>query len=119
MVRLGPPGTFDDSGCTGGCLIEQGGNQHLFYSGWSLAVDVPFTFFIGCAVSSDGGRTFEKVSPAPVLGRNRIDPYLTASPAILVEGGVWRMWYVSGTGWSPDAKPEPNYLIRYAESHDG
>lgn len=119
QIGLGRPGTFDDSGCTGGCLVENEGRQHLYYSGWSLAVDVPFLFFIGCAASTDGGRTFSKVSDAPVLGRSRIDPFLTASPAILIEGGVWRMWYVSGTGWSADTKPEPNYLIRYAESTDG
>ena len=29
------------------------------------------------------------------------------------------MWYVSGTGWTMGQHPEPNYLIRYAESTDG
>ena len=99
--------------------MESSGAQYLYYSGWSLAKDVPFLFFIGCAVSTDAGATFEKVSPSPVLGRSRIDPFLTASPSIVIEGGIWRMWYVSGTGWSEDADREPSYLIRYAESHDG
>ncbi len=118
VVGLGPAGAFDDSGVTGGCLVKSGRTQYLYYSGWSLPGDVPFLFFIGCAISTDG-RTFEKVSNAPVLGRSSLDPFLTASPAILIEGGVWRMWYVSGTGWSSDARPEPSYLIRYAESTDG
>ena len=118
VIGLGATGTFDDSGVTGGCLVSVGAGQHLYYSGWSLPGDVPFVFHIGCAVSSNGS-TFEKVSDAPVLGRSSIDPYLTASPSILVEGGVWRMWYVSGTGWTADPRPEPNYLIRYAESRDG
>jgi hypothetical protein len=117
MVRMGQPGTFDDSGVTGGCLVSNGRAQHLYYSGWSLDVEVPFLFFIGCAVSTDDGATFEKVSHSPVLGRSRVDPFLTASPSILVEGGTWRMWYVSGTGWGADN--EPSYLIRYAESDDG
>jgi hypothetical protein len=119
VVRLGRPGAFDDSGVTGGCLVTAGAAQFLYYSGWSLPGDVPFVFFIGCAVSKDGGQSFEKVSGAPVLGRSKIDPYLTASPSILIEGGVWRMWYVSGTGWTTGSRPEPNYLIRYAESDDG
>jgi len=119
VVRMGPRGTYDDSGVTGGCLVVEGGAHHLYYSGWSLDVEVPFLFFIGCAVSTDGGATFEKVSESPVLGRNRFDPYVTASPSILVEGGTWRMWYVSGTGWSSGEKPEPNYRICYAESDDG
>jgi hypothetical protein len=119
LVRIGPRGAFDDSGVTGGCLVDEGAHLHLYFSGWSLAVDVPFLFFIGCAVSTDRGASFEKVSAAPVLGRNRFDPYLTASPSVLVEGGVWRMWYVSGTGWKSGSNPEPNYNIRYAESSDG
>ena len=119
IVRMGQPGTFDDSGVTGGCLVSNGNAQHLYYSGWSLAVEVPFLFFIGCAVSTDRGATFEKVSQSPVLGRSRVDPLLTASPSILVEGGTWRMWYVSGTGWGADSHREPSYLIRYAESNDG
>ena len=119
IVRMGQPGTFDDSGVTGGCLVSNGNAQHLYYSGWSLAVEVPFLFFIGCAVSTDRGATFEKVSQSPVLGRSRVDPLLTASPSILVEGGTWRMWYVSGTGLGADSHREPSYLIRYAESNDG
>lgn len=119
VIRLGNRGEFDESGVTGGCIVHSGGARHLYYSGWSLPGDVPFVFFIGCAVSTDAGRTFEKVSRPPVLGRSGVDPYLTASPSVLIEGGVWRMWYVSGTGWSAGPRPEPNYLIRYAESLDG
>lgn len=119
VVRFGPPGTFDDCGATGGCIVVRNGKQHLYYSGWSLAVEVPFLFFIGCAVSIDGGRTFAKASPSPVLGRTTFDPYLTASPSVLVEGGTWRMWYVSGTGWSESTPREPSYRICYAESRDG
>jgi hypothetical protein len=118
VVRLGPSGAFDDSGVTGGCLVTNGGAQYLYYSGWSLPGDVPFLFYVGCAMSADG-KSFEKVSPEPVLGRSRTDPFLTASPSVLIEGGIWRMWYVSGTGWSEGPRREPNYNIRYAESTDG
>jgi hypothetical protein len=119
VVRFGPPGAFDDCGATGGCLVSRGETHYLYYSGWSLAIEVPFLFYIGCAVSNDAGRTFEKISSAPVLGRSRLDPFLTASPSILVEGGVWRMWYVSSTGWTTGTRVEPDYNIRYAESTDG
>jgi hypothetical protein len=117
LVRIGPRGAFDDSGVTGACLVNHDGRRYLYYSGWNRGVAVPFLFFIGCAVSGDGGDRFEKVSAAPVLGRTRLDPYLTASPSVLVESGTWRMWYVSGTGW--ESEDEPSYNIRYAESTDG
>lgn len=119
IVRIGERGSFDDSGVTSACLVADGDHRFLYYSGWSLDVEVPFLFFIGCAVSDDAGASFRKVSVGPVLGRSRIDPYLTASPSVLIEGGLWRMWYVSGTGWSRDPKPQPNYRICYAESKDG
>jgi len=116
LVRLGRSNRFDESGVTVGCLVADKDRLYLYYSGWSLPPDVPFLFYIGCAVSTDGGKSFEKVSDEPVLGRSRLDPYVTASPSILIEGGLWRMWYVSGTGWDGN---EPNYNIKYAESTDG
>jgi hypothetical protein len=52
--------------------------------------------------------------------RSATDPYLTTTPWVLVEGGTWRMWYVSGTGWEvADEGPRHRYHIRYAESDDG
>jgi hypothetical protein len=120
VLGLGELGTFDDSGVTGSCLVEHEGRLYLYYSGWSLGVTVPFYFYVGLAVSDDGGLTFERVSKAPVLERDAVDPYLTASPSVLIENGVWRMWYVSCARWElVNGKPRHYYHIRYAESPDG
>lgn len=120
LVAPGPPGAFDESGCSMSCLVEHAGRLHLYYTGWTLGRTVPFYLAIGLAVSDDGGRTFEKVSPAPVLGRHRVDPFLCASPSILVEGGVWRMWYISAVRWEERPEgPRHHYLVKYAESRDG
>ena len=120
VLGLGELGAFDDSGVTMSCIVRHNGADYLYYTGWSRGVTVPFYLFAGLAASGDGGRTFERVSPAPVLERNAVDPYLTASPFVLIEAGVWRMWYVSATGWTLDAgKPRHQYHIRYAESADG
>jgi hypothetical protein len=56
-----------------------------------------------------------------VIGRSTFDPYLATSPWVIVEKGLWRMWYASGTGWSGDGDKEPrhHYRITYAESDDG
>jgi hypothetical protein len=120
VLRPGALGAFDDSGVTGACLVRHEDREYLYYSGWSLGVTVPFYFFVGCAVSGDGGQSFERVSTAPVLERDAVDPYLTASPWIVVEDGRWRMWYVSGTGWDVvDGRPRHRYHVKYAESADG
>jgi hypothetical protein len=83
-------------------------------------VTVPFYFYVGLAISDDGGETYRKVSAAPILERNEVDPYLTASPFVLIEGSIWRMWYVSSTGWElRNGRPQHYYHIKYAESCDG
>ena len=80
------------------------GVKYLFFTGWSRGVTVPFYLAAGVAISDDDGRTFRRVSLGPLLDRNAVDPYLTASPFVLVDKSGWRMWYVSGTGWEPSPR---------------
>ena len=120
VLGLGTLGAFDDNGVTSSWIVNDSGKKYHYYSGWSLGVTVPFYFYIGLAVSTDGGLTFDRFSRAPVLGRNEVDPYLTASPCVLRDDDRWRMWYVSGTGWEiKNGKPQHRYHIKYAESADG
>jgi hypothetical protein len=120
VLDLGTLGTFDDSGVVTSCLVRDGSRRYLFYTGWSRGVSVPFYLGIGLAVSDDA-HTFVRVSRAPVVERSDADPFQTASPFVAIEGDRWRMWYVSGTGWTTrhDSPAEPCYNIRYRESRDG
>lgn len=119
-VERGPLGAFDHSGVTNSCVVTHEGGKFLYYTGWVLGVAVPFYFYIGLAISDDGGETYRKHSLAPVLGLGPDDPFLTASPSVLIENGTWRMWYVSGTGWKiENDRPKHYYHIKYAESKDG
>jgi hypothetical protein len=120
ILEPGPLGTFDDSGAMGASLVVHEGRKYLYYIGWTRGVTVPFYTFVGCAVSEDGGETFERVSAGPVLERSNVDPYLTTSPWVMIDEGRWRMWYASGTGWPlRDGSPQHRYHIQYAESRDG
>jgi len=119
-IGLGRLGAFDDSGATSSWLVVHEGRQYQYYTGWSLGVTVPFYFYIGLAVSDDNGASFHKVSEAPILERSSVDPFLTASPCVLIEDGAWRMWYVSAVRWElRDGQPMHYYHVRYAESADG
>jgi len=119
-LELGPLGSFSDSGVTSSCLVTHEGAKYHFYTGWSLGVSVPFYLSAGLAISDDGGVTFRPLSKAPILERTDVDPFLTASPWVLIDGGVWRMWYVAGLAWMmSNGKPMHKYHIRYAESRDG
>jgi hypothetical protein len=120
VLSPGATGAFDDAGVTSSCLVEQSDVLYLFYTGWALGVSVPFYLQVGVAVSEDFGHTFRRLSTAPLLDRSSVDPLLTASPWVLLEGGTWRMWYVSGTAWRQTPRgPAHSYHIKYAESHDG
>jgi hypothetical protein len=121
VLDLGPLGAFDDSGVNPSCLVRDGDRWLLYYIGWTRGVSVRFYTAIGCAVSVDGGRTFERLSEGPVVGRSIENPYFATSPWVLVEDGRWRMWYASGVRWEPSGggRAEPTYNIRHAESSDG
>jgi hypothetical protein len=120
LLSPGALGAFDDSGAMGSCLVRHDGREFLYYIGWSRGVTVPFYTFVGCAVSDDGGATFERASAAPILGRSETDPFITTAPWVLIEGSAWRMWYASGSSWEATGRrPLHRYNIRYAESDDG
>jgi predicted GH43/DUF377 family glycosyl hydrolase len=120
ILKLGRPGTFDEHGIMPSCAIRHGSLVFLYYSGWSRAASVPYTNSTGLAISEDGGKTFEKVSEGPILGRSLQDPYSATSPVVVREGTAWHMWYCSGTGWLKiDGRYEHTYDIRYARSSDG
>lgn len=119
VLTPGALGAFDDSGVTVSCVVPHDGRYWMYYTGWSLGVTVPFYLAIGLAASDDGVR-FERVSEAPVIGRSAVDPFMVASPSVLIEGRAWRMWYVSCRRWESTADgPKHYYHIRYAESRDG
>jgi len=120
VLSPGQLGAFDDSGVTMSCVVETEQATFLYYTGWTLGITVPFYFYGGLAVRPRGQHDFRRVSPAPILERNAIDPYLTASPWVLYEDGKWRMWYVSCTRWETvDGAARHFYHVRYAESKDG
>jgi hypothetical protein len=120
VLSPGPLGAFDESGVTVSCVVEDGGASHLYYTGWTLGRTVPFYFYVGLAIRAAGEEHFLRVSEAPLLERDSSDPFLTASPWVLLDNGVWRMWYVSCVDWTlADGEPRHRYRIRYAESRDG
>ena len=121
VLDLGPLGAFDDHGVIGSWIVERDGVQYLYFSGITLGVSVPYYFYLGLAVSVDGGTSFRRVSPSPILERDAVDPYLTGQVCVRVEDDRWRMWYVSGVSWKEDAAGHARhcYNIKHAESEDG
>lgn len=120
VLQLGRPGTFDDSGIMPSWIINHDGKKYFYYIGWNPQVTVAYRLAIGLAISEDGGESFRKVSEGPVCDRSIDEPFFNTAPCVLVEGGTWKMWYISCTGWDTvNGRPEPRYHIKYADSVDG
>ncbi len=120
VIPFGPLGSFEDSGVISTCLVKTDDRDYFYYVGITLGQTVPFFFFAGLATRQKGSHEFVKYSPAPLIGPHRVDPYLVGQSYVLVEGNLWRMWYVSATHWEATERgPKHYYLIKYAESSDG
>lgn len=120
VLKPGDTGAFDDSGAMANCFVNVGDKKYLYYQGINLGVTVPFRHAIGLAISCDGGQTYEKIGPGPIIERNYKEPHFSATAEVMIENGIFRMWYLSCVRWEMvDDKPKHYYHIKYAESNDG
>lgn len=119
VLAPGKLGEFDDSGAMATWLTSHQGKKFLYYIGWNLGVTVPFRNSIGLSISTEDGE-FTRYSNGPIVDRSMKEPHFCASCCVLPGEDIWRMWYLSCTGWHMrEGKPEHHYHIKYAESHDG
>jgi len=121
IIPLGKLGTFDDEGMMPSDLVKHQGRLYFYYSGWNQrAAPGLYHNTTGVVFSEDGGATFKRDFEGPILDRTPAEPYMAVTPVILLEEGLWQMWYVAGTSWQLiDGKCEPVYVIKYAHSTDG
>ena len=119
VLRPGQLGEFDDSGAMASWLTHHNGIRYLYYVGWNLGVTVPFRNSIGLAVAQDGDQ-FRRYASGPLLDRTLLEPHFVASCCVIPGPDLWRMWYLSCTGWSGQGGSlKHHYHIKYAESSDG
>jgi hypothetical protein len=119
-LGLGGLGTFDAQGVMPTAVVDRGDEVWMYYVGWTVRADVPYHNAIGLARSRDGGRTFERFIPGPVIGTGPFEPYFCGTGDLARIGERWVMWYMSATGWRiVDGKPEPRYHLKQAFSTDG
>lgn len=119
ILDLGAPGCFDDCGVSPTWVVNHNNKIYLYYMGWNRGSAVRVSEISGLAISSDGGKTFERHSQVPIIDRTPAEPFLilVISCILISKDGTWRMWYDSTDTW---ITPElPKYNIKYAESRDG
>ncbi|MCI3938002.1 hypothetical protein MQX03_12390 [Chryseobacterium aahli] len=120
ILELGSLGTFDDSGIMPSSLIRKDDKIFMYYIGWNPQITVSYRLSIGLAVSNDNGETFQRISDGPICDRSKEEPYFNTAPYVIIDNNVWKMWYISCTGWEIiNDYPEPSYHVKYADSQDG
>jgi predicted GH43/DUF377 family glycosyl hydrolase len=120
VIELGAPGTFDDNGMLLGEIVQHGDKILMYYVGFQLVKQAKFLAFSGLAISSDGGNRFVRHARAPIMDRADEGLYIRAIHTVLIEDGVFHIWYAAGDGWQEiDGVAYPRYHIRYTTSPDG
>jgi len=119
ILELGATGTFDDSGIMPTSIITIDEKKYLYYIGWTTRETVPYSNAIGLALSTDGGKTFSKVSERPIIGVGPTEPYFTGTCNVVKVGEGYLAYYLSCIGWKNIAgKMEPFYDLKIAESQN-
>ena len=119
-LDVGILGTFDDNGVILGDVIVHNDKLYMYYVGFQLVEKVKFLAFSGLAISTDGGNKFKRYNNAPVLDRANNELFIRAIHSVIIENGVWKIWYAAGNDWQwINGTPYPKYHIRYLESANG
>lgn len=117
LLELGSPGEFDDRGVMPACFLRHDGKIYLFYTGWNTSETVPYRLSIGLACSIDGGNSFEKIGPGPIMDRSLHEPLSCSQPYVIRRGKGFRMYYLSIFKWAEvNGRLESYYNLRYVDS---
>ncbi|RTL43533.1 MAG: hypothetical protein EKK53_09735 [Burkholderiales bacterium] len=122
VLSLGGLGCFDEHGIFPFSPTPVGDEIWAYTTGWSRRVAVSVETAVGLVISRDGGRTFERAGPGPVLGPSRHEPCLVGDAFVRHFGGRFHMWTMFGTGWKQfpgEPAPDRIYKIGHAHSADG
>ncbi len=120
ILKLGELGTFDEFGTYPVSIIKDDDKYIVYYGGWTRCESVPFNVAIGCAISRNEGKTFEKLGSGPILSYSLNEPFILSGPKIRKFNDIYYLFYIAGRRWVlANGKPEPVYKIRMATSGDG
>lgn len=122
VIPLGKLGTFDEHGIFPLSPVPVGDKVYGYTNGISRRTSVDVESGAGFAVSTDGGRTYQKPGDGPLLSASLYEPFLVGDPFVRQFAGKFHMFYLYGKKWSEatdDHAPERVYKIGHAISDDG
>lgn len=120
IIDLGNVGFFDDNGIIPSDIIRVDNKLYLYTIGFSVKNKIIFDASSGLAISEENGLNFKKLD-GPIIDKTIYDPCFAASPCVIQDGDIFKMWYVSCIRWktNTDGSYKHFYNIKYKESIDG
>lgn len=114
-------GAFDDKGLMATSVLRlKTGELFMYYAGFEICTKIRYRIFSGLANSFDGGESFERFSRASVLDWTESELFFRCDPFVMLDNGVFKLWYVGGSEWTTlNGKEMPVYDLHYKESRDG
>jgi hypothetical protein len=122
VIKLGKIGCFDEHGIFPLSPTKVGTKLYSYTNGISRRVSVAVETGVGYAVSSDDGKTYEKLGDGPILTNSVNEPFMVGDPFVRIFNNKFHMFYIYGTKWSEEAPEHPServYKIGHAVSEDG
>lgn len=122
VVTLGEMGTFDEHGIFPINLLKFENKIFGYTCGWSRRSSVPVETSTGLVISSNHGKTFERVGKGPVFTSSVKEPMLVGDSFVKTYNGLFHMWYIFGERWLKATDQEPParvYKIGHAFSSNG
>lgn len=122
VLPLGELGAFDEHGIFPINVIRNKGQVWGYTCGWNRRQSVSVDTAIGLVVSDDGGETFRRLGPGPILGPSLREPFLVGDAFVIQAEGGFHMWYMFGQRWVREhdgAAPDRIYKIGHATSANG
>jgi len=122
VLPLGGLGCFDEHGIFPLSVKRFGDRICGYTTGLNRKESVGIDSAIGYVESDDGGKTFHRTGPGPIMATALHEPFLVADAFVSLFDDCYHMWYIHGIKWTrseADAPPDRVYQIAHATSDDG
>ena len=120
ILEKGTIGYHDDNGILPSSVLKFDNKIYLYTIGFSIKNKLIFDASLGLAISEDEGKSFSRFD-GPLFDRSIYDPCFATSPYVMLDNGIFKMWYVSGDYWEvKNGTPTKHYYnIKHKTSSDG
>lgn len=122
VLTLGKLGCFDEHGIFPLSPVRVGDKIYGYTNGIARRVSVAVETGIGFVVSTDDGKTFERLGDGPIVSATTYEPFLVGDAFVRLFNGKYHMFYLFGKKWSEATdhfNSERVYKIGHATSDDG